>query len=687
MSDLRRLLRPRSIAIVGLSAEPTKHGQRVVASMRKVGFGGEILGVHPSGADVAGVLVVASLADLPVPPDVVVSAVPAAAVPDVARQAAEVGANAMIVFAGGFAEAGSAGRSMQDDLTAVADETSLRILGPNSGGVIVPGAGVAMSFLTCLDRPAHEIRSGPVGIVTQSGGTGSYLHNLAAGGGGGLAASISTGNEVDIDVADGIAALAEMSEVGSIGVVLETVRNGDRFVEAVRHAGRHDTPVVVTRLGRSDVGQQMMKSHTGALARSDRVLESMLESLGVEIADTPAEMLDMAEIVARTTRPSGDRVGIVTHSGGMAILLRDLAESTDLSFPAPSDALVDEVAPLVQQGSVANPLDMGGIIGGPGRFVETVDAFASSGDFDAVLAVSSAHPRAHSAERAESLVALKSDVPVVHLWMAGDVGAEGLDRLRQAFLPHTEEPRAAIRALAAMCRRPAPFAAETERVAADMATGQPSTEFRAKTLLNLWGVPVVEHALAKDASEAVACADRLGYPVVLKVSSPDILHKTEVGGVRLGLHSSKAVAAAVDEMRHDLASTAPNATVEGLLVERQVSGVEMLIGAVRDQIFGPMVMVGMGGVAVAAFNDVVMVPAGVEASYLARKIEQLRSGPLLTHPRIGTPAEVAALAAHALVLGKLVTDTPSIASVEVNPIVWAEGRWVALDAAIEPVVP
>ena len=199
--------------------------------------------------------------------------------------------------------------------------------------MIVPGAGVAMSFLTCLDRPADEIRSGSVGLVTQSGGTGSYIHNLAAGQGGGLAASVSTGNEVDIDVADGIAALANMEAVRTIGVVLETVRNGQRFVDAVHHAHGRGKRVVVSRIGTSDVGQRLMQSHTGALASPTRVLEGVLDALGVPVVATPGEMLEVAEVLARTPQPAGPRLGVVTHSGGMAILLSDLAANTSIQLP------------------------------------------------------------------------------------------------------------------------------------------------------------------------------------------------------------------------------------------------------------------------------------------------------------------------------------------------------------------
>lgn len=681
MTDLGRLLAPRSVAIVGLSADPAKHGGRVLNNLCRLGYEGHVWGVNPKRPAVEGVEVFASLAELPEPPDAVVCAVPAPAVPEMAREAGAAGAGAMIVFAGGFAEAD--GRRLQEELVAAGAETGLRILGPNSGGVIVPDGRLALSFLTCLDRPTSQIRPGPVGIVTQSGGTGSYLHNLAAAAGGGLAASISTGNEVDIDVAEGIAALAGLDGVRAIGVVLETVRDGPAFtaaVEAARAAGR---PVVVARIGTSERGRTLMRSHTGALARPARVLDGVLDALGVTVAETPAEMLEIAEILARAAPPAGPRVGVVTHSGGIAIMLSDLAERSSLELPAPGPALHDALEPLLQQGSSANPLDMGGIIGGPHRYGEVVDAFARSGDYDLVLAVSTAHPPAHTEARVESLLAFDPPVPVVHLWMAGDVGAHGLAALRNAGAPVTEEPRAAIKALAGLtaAARPRP---ESPRPADSLPIPPgPHTEHAAKRIVASWGITVVEGDTAATAAEAQEVAERIGYPVVVKVSSADIVHKTELEALRLGLSDGPAVTAAFDEVTAAARRAAPAAQLEGVLVERHVAGPEVIVGAVRDETFGPMVLVGIGGVMAEVLDDVRMAPAPVAAAHVRQMLGSLAGRRLLTEPRRGTPADLDVLADLVEALGSRVGADPSIRSVDLNPVVWSGTDWLVLDALIE----
>ncbi|HSL25673.1 MAG TPA: CoA-binding protein, partial [Acidimicrobiia bacterium] len=444
------LLEPRRVAIVGLSADPAKHGRRVLGHLRRLGFQGEVWGVHPGMPAVAGVAMFPSVPSLPTAPDLVVCAVPATAAAEVARQAGEIGASAVIVFAGGFAEAGAAGRRMQEDLRSVARAGGVRVLGPNSGGVIFPGGHLAASFLTCLDRPADQIRSGLVGLVTQSGGTGSYLHNLAAARGSGFAVSISTGNEADLDAADAIDALVDRPEVAAVAVVLETVRRGPEFVAALRKSRRAGKPVLVCHLGRSERGRRLMITHTGALAGPARVLQGVLDAEGVAMVETPADLFDAAEVMARSPRPAGGRTAVVSHSGGMAILLSDLAERSGVDLPLPRPELARRLDPLLELGAAENPLDMGGIIGGPHRFGQVVEAFVDSDDYDMVLAVTTAHPPTHTLTRAEDLAAIGTNKPLIHLWLAGDLGDEGLASLRAAGTPVSEEPRAAMAALAGL---------------------------------------------------------------------------------------------------------------------------------------------------------------------------------------------------------------------------------------------
>jgi len=660
MSDLDRLLDPATIAIVGLSADRDKHGGRVLGHLRALGYGGEVYGVNPGQPAVDGVEMFVRVADLPRPPDLVVCAIPAAAVRYVTMDSAGVGA--LVVFAGGFGESGRDGRALEADLIKKAETAGVRVLGPNSGGVIRPSRGLAASFLTCLDRPAGQIRSGRVGVVTQSGGAGSYLHNLAAARGSGLAVSVSTGNEIDIKLGEAVAAVSGLDEVEVVLALVETVRDGAVFIESVRSSLARGKPVVACRIGTGTHGKNLMTTHTGAMAIPERVLEGVLDSLGVIVAETPGEAYEMAEMMANAPVPSGDRTAIVTHSGGIAIHLADLAERQRVNLPAPGPELRARMDPLLDHGVANNPLDMGGIIGGPGRFAEVVEAFAHSGEYDIVLAVSTAHPPAHTDERVSALLGVDSPVPLPHLWMAGDQADHGLTRLREAGIPVTEEPRAAIKALAGLARLArAPAAGHVEPLAADFEN---------------WGLPLVEGEVVTNSEEAVTAAERLGYPVVVKVSSPGLAHKTELGGVRLGLESAESVTDAFEEVL--AGARAAGLEVDGARVERYRPGLELVVGALVDPVFGPLVSVGMGGVLTELLGDVVFAPAPGDEVGARAMIDRMGGRPLLDGYRGTPPVDLDELARIVSLVSRGLVGL-GLQEVELNPVVWEGAEWVVLD--------
>jgi acyl-CoA synthetase (NDP forming) len=661
MSGLDRLLDPASIAIAGLSSDQAKHGGRVLGHLRRLGYGGEVYGVNPGKPAVGGVEMFERVTDLPQPPDLVVCAIPAAAVRYVAMDSARVGA--LVVFAGGFGESGRGGRALEADLTEKAEAVGVRVLGPNSGGVIRPSRGLAASFLTCLDRPAEQIRSGRVGLVTQSGGTGSYLHNLAAARGSGLAVSVSTGNEIDIRLGEAIGAVSRLDEVAVVLALIETVRDGLVFTDAVRSALGRGKPVVACRIGTGAHGKTLMTTHTGAMAVPDKVLEGVLESLGVILADTPGEAYEVAEMMAHAPIPSGDRTAIVTHSGGIAIHLADLADRHRVNLPRPGPDLAARLDPLLDHGVAHNPLDMGGIIGGPTRFAEVVETFAGSGEYDMMLAVSTAHPPGHTDERARAfLTHVDSPVPILHLWMAGDQASHGLALLREAGVAVSEEPRSAIRALAGLARLTRQWSApEVEPISAAFED---------------WGVPLVEGEIAVDGGEAVEVAGRLGYPVVVKVSSPGLAHKTEMGGVRLGLETPESVADAFEAVV-TLARSA-GLTVNGARVERHRPGLELIVGALVDPVFGPVVSVGLGGVLAEMLGDVVFAPAPVDEAGARRMIDGMGGRPLLDGYRGSPPADIEGLARIVSLVSRGMVGA-GLREVELNPVVWTGDAWVAVD--------
>ena len=683
---VQRLLRPQSVAIVGLSTDPSKHGGRVLRHLRALGYAGEILGVHPKADEIDGVPISPTVSDLPVAVDAMVCAVPAGALPGVIAEGAARGVGSAVIFGAGFAEAGDQGRDRQRELVAATGDSGLRILGPNSAGMVRPSSRVALSFLTSLDRPGEQIRSGPVAVVTQSGGAGSYLVNRAAARGQGLAVLVSTGNEADITAEAVIETLVTDDEVRAIALVLEAVRNGARFIAAVQAAQDAGKPVVVCKLGTSAAGREVMRTHTGAMADERRVTAGVLDALGVTVAKTPGELLDVAEVLARTRPPAGPTVGVVTHSGGNAVLLADLAAEEGLELPPVPDDLADELAEYINHGAAGNPMDLGAIMSGPHRFGEVVARTAAK--YDMVLAVSTPHPPSFTPARAESLVALvDGPVPVVNLWLAGDLGEPGLQMLRDAGAPVVTEPRAAVKALRALvelARREAPAAVPatgSDAAAALVGLEGAVTEAQAKHLLSAWGLPVVAGILARDAPAAADAADTLGFPVVVKISAPGLEHKSELGGVRLNLRTRDEVIAAVDEMlaqgaSHDLA-------VDGVLVEQFRPGLEMIVGARHDETFGPVVLVGLGGVLAEALDDVVVAPAPVTPAGVARMLKRLRASGVLQSSRSGPAPDVDQLCGLVSTFStRFVQAADRVSEAEINPLVFGASGWLALDAVV-----
>lgn len=403
-----------------------------------------------------------------------------------------------------------------------------------------------------------------------------------------------------------------------------------------------------------------MESHTGALAVPEKIMSGVFENLGVIMTETPAEAYDVAMVLARSSPVQGTRAGIVTHSGGVAILLADLAGQARLILAPPSERLGEAVRAHLDHGFVGNPLDMGGITGDPSRFAAVVGEFSRSGDYDVVLAVSTAHPPAHTAARTSSLIDLPPTVPVVHLWMAGDQAAEGLARLRQIGRPVTEGPRAAVRALTALTRQtdssplPAPI------------VGPPRE----------WDVPLHSGVVVSTIAEALHAADALGYPVVVKLETDAPSHKSDVGGVILDIRDGMELERAGQSIFE--AGAAAGLEVPALRVQRFRPGLEIIVGAVRHDVFGPVVSVGMGGVFAEILDDVVFAPAPITTGTALDMIDRLAARRLLDGYRGTAPADIAELARIVSQVSRGIAGL-SVDEFEINPLIWDGVGWLAAD--------
>ncbi|WP_237216211.1 acetate--CoA ligase family protein [Falsiroseomonas oryziterrae] len=688
---LDSLLRPRSIAIIGASDDPTRIGGRPLAYLKARGFAGPILPVNPNRATVQGLPAFPDVASLPEAPEAAVIAVPGeAAIAAVAALAAR-GCRAGIVFTAGFAEIGDAGAAMQDRLVAAARAHGMRLLGPNCLGLFNAPHGHFPIFSASVENGWPG--PGTIGIASQSGAYGSHLFAAARDRGIGVPVLVTTGNEADLQVADIIEWMAAADEVEVIAAYAEGIRDGERFAAAVEAARRARKPVVMMKVGRSAVGEAAAQSHTASIAGDDRVLDAVLAELGVHRARTTEELLDVCYVAQKRIYPVGNTLGVVTISGGAGVLIADAAEAVGLPLPEMPAEAQARLKALVPFASPRNPVDCTAQAFNDMKVVgEFAESMARDGGYASLIAFFTAwggSPTMAPRLRAELKGVL--DRHPDRLFLLSILASP--ERVREweadGFLA-LEDPSRAVVALAAMGRFGEAFARDVRSGTALSAVALPdatANEAEAKRILAEAGVPAVPEIACASAEEAARAARDIGFPVVAKLLSPDVLHKSEIGGVILDLTDEDAVRRAFATITARAATRAPDARIEGVLVAKQLrDAVEMAVGVVRDPVFGPVVMVGLGGVFIEVFRDVAFRRCPVSEADALAMIRSLRGFPLLDGARGRPRADVAALARAVAALSRFgAAAGPRLRSAEVNPLmVLPDGQGAfAADALIE----
>ena len=688
MHPLDPLLRPRSIAIIGASDDPTRIGGRPLNYLRTRGFAGAILPVNPNRATVQGLAAFPDVSALPEAPDAAIIAVPGEAAIAAVDALGARGCKAAITFTAGFAEIGPEGAAAQDRLVATAQRHGMRIVGPNCLGLFNAPLGYFPIFSASVEAGWIP---GIVGIASQSGAYGSHLFAAARSRGIGVPVLVTTGNEADLQLADFIEWMAASDEVQVIAAYAEGIRDGARFVQALEAARISGKPVVMMKVGRSALGEAAAKSHTASIAGDDRVLEAVLAELGVHRARTTEELLDVCYVAQKRIYPVGNTLGVVTISGGAGVLIADAAEAAGLPLPEMPEAAQVKLKALVPFSSPRNPVDCTAQAFNDMAVVgEFAESMARDGGYASLIAFFTAW-----GDSASMTPRLKSELKKVldrhpdRLFLISILASPERKREWEAegFLV-MEDPSHAVVALAAMGRYGDAFARAPSPDVAPPAIALPDAapnEAEAKRILAEAGVPMVPERACATAGEAVAAAREFGFPVVAKLLSPDILHKSEIGGVLLNLTDEAAVRSGFTLLMNRAAAHAPAARVDGVLVARQVrDAVEMAIGVVRDPVFGPVAMVGLGGVFIEIFRDVAFRRCPVNEADAETMIRSLRGFPLLDGARGRPKADVAAIARALSALSRFGT-MPRIASAEVNPLmVLPEGQGaLAADAVIE----
>lgn len=671
VDPLRAVFEPRRIALVGASDRPGSAGKLFADNLS--GFPGEVIPVGRSAGAVA------SLRDIGGPVDLAVVVVPAAAAPAVIAEAAAVGVPAAVVISGGFAEAGPEGAALQAELLAAA-AGRVRIIGPNCFGVQNCDLGLNASLARGLPgMPGH------ISLVTQSGAYGMAVHTVALDEGARFAKVCATGNKADIGDEELLRYLGADPVTRVVCFLSESMADGRAFVDAAR-AITPDKPVIVARTGRSAAGARAAFSHTATLAAPHRVVRAALEQAGVLVVDSGLDMLDAARALDAQPPPAGARAAIVTNSGGTGVELADLLADEGVAVPELSAGLASELRELLPPlGSARNPVDLTTVWS---RFAElypaAVDRLARSGEVDLVIAVllhRSADP-AVAAALAEAVGKLRADgvsTPVYVCWVAERARRAGVEPLREAGVPCFDWPGRTARAVGNAVRyglarnrvRSTPRAPAPGMSTSGLPDGVLSAEAGAH-LLATAGIEVAPFEVGRNVEEAVAAAERIGYPVVAKALHPALIHKSDAGGVRLALTDAPEVAAAAA----DLLDLAPGAR---LLVQRQLGGTELVVGGMRDPSFGPMVLVGVGGVFVEILDDVVLATAPVSDTEIRDLLPRLRGYQLLTGAR-GRPAVgLSALATLVVRVGDLMVANPGIAELDLNPVLCGPAGCVVAD--------
>jgi len=692
-NSLSPLLAPRSIALIGASENAARIGGRPLRYLREAGFKGAVYPVNPNRETVQGFKSYASVGGLPETPDVAILAVPASGTVQALKECAERHVKAAIIFSAGFAETGDEGRAMQDEIAGIARESGMRVLGPNCLGVFNAASGYYGTFSAILDT--EFVNPGPVAIVSQSGAYGSHIAHLARQRGLGISHWITTGNECDIDVAEALQWVVDQPDTNVVIAYAEGIRNRDVFLEALDTARAKEKAIVFMKVGRSEVGAHAVSSHTAALAGSDAIFDAVFRQYGVFRASTTAEQLDVAYACSRGIYPAGDKFGIFTLSGGFGIQMADDAALAGLDVSPMPDAAQEELKAMLPYASPRNPVDATAqALTELPLMTSYISTMLEKGGYDMFAGIFGSGPAsstfAVSLRQALEGATEGQDGCILSLTMSAS--PEVVRSYEEKGFLVFEDGSALVNALGALVHFRKSFdsakrVTETLEEAPRLSlVGDTLSEHGAKSVLAKAGIAFPREALVRPGEDAGAAAAAIGFPVVLKISSPDISHKTEIGGVIVGVKDEDEARQAAQTILDRVREKRPDALIEGLIVSPMITGgVETIAGVVRDPVFGPVVMFGLGGVFVEVLKDVTFRAAPFDAVEAQRMIREIRGFAMLEGVRGAPPADIDALAEMLSTLSRFAAaNADMIESIDLNPVlVMPKGKGVApLDALL-----
>jgi len=691
---LEPLLQPKAIAVVGASRTPGKVGHEILVNLIEGGFKGEIIPINPSSNEICGLKCYPGLAAAGKRIDMAVIAIPTKYVEEAVTEAIDAGAKALTVITAGFKETGKEGAELEKELAALCESRKARLLGPNCLGLINAQHAMNASFAKHMPKP------GGISVISQSGALCTAILDWAASRRLGLAKLVSLGNKADLSEVDFLAALAGDDDTKVIVGYLESIGSGDDFIRAAETASTKK-PVVMFKSGVTQAGGKAASSHTGSLAGADIAYGAAFRRSGIIRADTFESLFDAATAFAMQPLPKGNRVAIITNAGGPGIMAADAVEMSGMDVctldRASATALMSK---LPAAASVGNPIDVLGDAD-PDRYVAAVEAAQDDDAVDAIVVILTPQAMTKPAETARAIAkSARNEKPILVSFMGGLDVMPGRDELVAANLPDYPSPERAVHALAAMCRyaewlkRPprvvTRFPVNRRRVERIInrhrRTGAIQVgEAQAKAILRAYNFNVMPGGIAATADEAIETALKVGLPVAMKIASPDIIHKSDLGGVKLNLDSPEQVRDAFDLMMLRMNEQVPDARIEGVYVEKMCGrGREVILGMSRDPQFGPMLMFGLGGIFVEVMKDVTFHIAPITEDEAMQMLESTKSFALLKGVRGQASVDIHAIAVALQRISQLGTDFPEIQEMDINPfIVGAVGTdSIAADARV-----
>ncbi len=696
---------PRGVVVIGASTNPAKLGYGIAQNLVKGGYPGAIHFINPKGGRLFDRPIFRDVSEAPDPVDLAVILVPATAVPAALNSCAARGIRAAIIASGGFRETGLQGAVLEETCLAIARRHKIRLIGPNCIGLLDTHLPLDTTFLPPPAPPA-----GDIAFISHSGAICAAIVDWSRGQGFGFSHLVSLGNQVDVDETDILAPIAADPNTRVIVLYLESISDGKRFVETARQITAHK-PVLALKVGRTAAGQQAAASHTGALAGQDAAFDAALRRAGIQRAETAEQLFDWARALAWSPIPSGalreapppdeallpgetplPRVAVLTNAGGPGVMAADAIETNGLVLAALADQTQEWLREiLAPAASVTNPVDMLASAS-PEQYAESLRLLLADDGVDAVLVILPPPPMFTAGAVARQMIPLiqTGSKPVVIALMGHGLVGEALAFFRAVNIPTYTFPEPAVSALAALARRAdylssrqsavssERLAVSSERSAAvSSALSAAQTMVPQDVLFNIlaaYGITVPASRIVTTAAEAAAAAQAIGYPLALKIASPDITHKSDVGGVRLNLQDAAELTAAFDDL------IAIAGTGSDILLQQMIPpGQELIIGVTRDAQFGPLLMVGSGGVEVEGLGDIAFSLAPLSESEARRLLRETWAGRKLAGYRNIPPADEQSAIEVAIRLGQLAADFPQLAEIEINPLIVLENGAIAVD--------